>query len=224
MHAHLKELKNKTMEQKLRQVTDDFLKRIQENLPNEEADKPGVIGVVGMIGSGRTLLAKTLVENIKGAVLISANSARYLLKEVGLSWGENVYAVLLNATEWLIKNEYIAVYDGNQIDKNRRDAIKQLTDKLGVKYYLIKIITSEATAEKYLREKYSQEPKNTFEDFWPGTDADDIVQNLHERNKDFYAIDQEDPGPEFFAEIENEETIEKFKQKAVEIAQKISKQ
>jgi len=212
------------MEEKLQKVAEDFLKRIQEKLPAEKADKPFIVGIVGMIGSGRTLLAKTLVENLKGAVLNCANSVRYVLKEAGLPWGENVYAVLLNAAEWLIKNGYIAVYDGNQVDKDRRISIKELADKLGAKYYLLKIITSEATAEKYLREKYSQAPKNTFEDFWPGTDADDIVQNLHERNKNFYAIDQEEPKPEFFAEIENEGTIEEFKQKAIEVAKKIESQ
>jgi len=209
------------MEEKLQKVADDFLKRIQEKLPAEKAGKPFIVGIVGMIGSGSTLLAKTLVENIKGAVLVSANSARYLLKEQGMSWGDNVYAILLNTAEWLVKNSYTAVYDGNQVNKDKRARVKESADKLGVKYYLLKIITSEAAAEKYLREKYSQTPKNTFEDFWPGTDADDIVQNLKERNKDFFAIDQEEPKPEFFAEIENEGTIDEFKQKAVEIARKI---
>jgi len=212
------------MEEKLQKAADDFLKRVQEKLPAEKADKPFIVGIVGMIGSGRTLLAKTLVDNLKGAVLNCANSARYVLKEAGMSWGPNVYTVLLNAAEWLVKNGYIAVYDGNQVDKDRREAIKELADKLGVKYYLLKIITSEATAEKYLREKYSQPPKNTFEDYWPGTDADDIVQNLKERNKDFFAIDQEEPKPEFFAEIENEGTIEEFKKKAVEVAEKLKSQ
>ena len=212
------------MDEKLQKVAEDFFSRIKEKLPVEKADKQFIVGIVGMIGSGRTLLAKTLVENIKGAILICANSARFLLKEAGMSWGENVYAVLLNTTEWLVKNGYIAVYDGNQVDKDRREAIKKLADKLGVKYYLLKIITSEETAERYLREKYSQPPKNTFEDFWPGTDAEDIVRNLHERNKDFYAIDKEDPRPEFFAEIENEGTIEEFKQKAIEVAKKLESQ
>lgn len=212
------------MEQKLQQVAEDFLGRIKENLPAEKSDKPCIIGIVGMIGSGRTLLAKTLIENIKGVGLISANSARYLLKEAGLPWGENVYTVLSNATEWLVSNGYAVVFDGNQVDKDRRENLKELADKLGVKYYLLKIITSEATAEKYLREKYSQPPKNIFEDFWPGTDAEDIVKNLKDRNKDFFAIDQEEPKLEFFAEIKNEGTIEEFKQKAIEVAQKISNQ
>jgi predicted kinase len=209
------------MEEKVQKVAEDFLRRIQEKLPAEKAGKQFVVGIVGMIGSGRTLLAKTLVENIKGAVLISANSARYLLKEQNLSWGENVYACIFFAIEWLINNGYVAVLDGNQVDRDRRARTKELADKSGAKYYLLKIITSEATAEKYLRGKYSQPPKNTFEDYWPGTDADDIVQNLKERNKDFYAIDQEDPKQEFFAEIENEGTVEEFKQKAVEIAKKL---
>jgi predicted kinase len=212
------------MEKKLQKVADDFLKRIQKKLPAEKSGKPFIVGVVGMIGSGRTLLAQTLVDNLKGAVLICANSARYLLKEQGLPWGENVYACIFFAVEWLVGNSYAVVLDGNQVDKDRRVRTKKLADKLGAKYHLLKIITSETTAEKYLREKYSQLPKNTFEDFWPGTDADDIVQNLHERNKDFYAIDQEDPKPEFFAEIKNEGTIEEFKQKAIEITQKILNQ
>ena len=209
------------MEEKLQKVAEDFLKRIQEKLPAEKADKPFIVGVVGMIGSGRTLLAQTLVDNLKGAVLICANSARYLLKEAEISWGENVYACIFFAIEWLVSNGYVTVLDGNQVDKDRRIKTKELADKLGAKYYLLKIITFEATAEKYLREKYSQTPQNTFEDFWPGTDAEDIVQNLKERNKDYYAIDQEEPKLEFFAEIENEGTIEEFKQKAVEIAAKI---
>ncbi|HNU96916.1 MAG: AAA family ATPase [Candidatus Paceibacterota bacterium] len=209
------------MEQKVQQTAKEFLKRIQEKLPTEKADKPSIIGIVGMIGSGRTLLAKTLIENVKGAVLISANSARWLLKENNLGWGENVYEILLYVAEWLVKNGYIVVYDGNQVDKNRREAIKELADKLSAKYHLLKIITSAATAEKYLREKYTETPHNTFEDYWPGTGVDDIVQNLHERNKDFFAIDQEIPKPEFFDEIENEGTIEEFKQKIVDLAEKI---
>lgn len=209
------------MEEKLQKIADDFLGRLKEKLPAEKADKSFIVGIVGMIGSGRTLLAKTLVKNIKGAVLNSANSARYVLKEAGMSWGPNVYKVLLNSTEWLAKNGYVAVYDGNQVDKDRREAIKELADKLDAKYYLLKIATKEETAEKYLRAKYSQPPKNTFEDYWPGTDADDIVQNLKDRNKDFFAIDEEDPKPEFFVEIENEDTKEEFIQKAKEIAQKL---
>lgn len=209
------------MEGKLQKVADDFLNRIKGKLPVEKSNKPYIIGIVGMIGSGRTFLAQTLVDNLKGAVLVCANSARYLLKEAGMSWGENVYACLFYTTEWLVQNGYSAVFDGNQVDKDRRTRNKDLADKSGAKYYLLKIVTSEATAEKYLREKYSQSSKDTFEDFWPGNDADDIVQNLKDRNKAFYAIDQEDPKPEFFAEIKNEGTIEEFKQKAVEIAQKL---
>ncbi|MFH2033010.1 MAG: AAA family ATPase, partial [Bacteroidota bacterium] len=195
------------MEEKLQGVANDFLERVKKNLSDEKASRPFIIGVVGMIGSGRTLLAKTLVDNLKGAALISANSVRYLLKEQGLSWGKNVYTVLLNTTEWLVRNGYIVVYDGNQIDKDRREAIKEMANKVDVKYHLLKIITLESTAEKYLREKYSQSPKNIFEDYWPGTDAEDIVQNLKERNKDFFAIEEEEPKPEFFAEIKNEGTI-----------------
>jgi len=209
------------MDEKLQKVAEDFLGRIRQKLPPEKADKSFVVGIVGMIGSGRTLLAQTLVENIKGGVLISANSARYLLKEAGLGWGENVYACIFHVVEWLASNGYVVVLDGNQVDKDRRARLKELADKLAVKYYLLKIVTSEKTAEKYLRDKYSITPKNTFEDFWPGTDADDIVQNLHERNKDFFAIDKEEPQPEFFAEIENEGTIEEFKKKATDIAKKL---
>ncbi len=212
------------MEEKIQKVAEDFLERIKKNLPTDKADKPFIVGIVGMIGSGRTLLAKTLINYLKGAVLVSGNSARFLLKQEGMPWGENVQKCIFHATRWLIKEGYIVIYDGSQVDKEKRIKTQELADELGVKYYLLRILTSQETAEKYLRKKYSQPHENTFEDFWPGTDAEDIVQNLKERNKVYNSIDQEEPKPEFFAEIENEGTIDEFKQKAIEVAKRLEQQ
>lgn len=209
------------MEEKLQKVADDFFERIKKNLPTEKADKPCIVGIVGMIGSGRTLLAKTLIGQLKSAVLVSGNSARYLLKQEGMPWGDNVQEIIFYSTRWLIKEGYTAIYDGNQVDKNKRVKTQKLADELGVKYYLLRIITSQETAERFIEAKYSQPHENTFEDYWPGVDAEDMKENLRERNLVYRSIDEEDPKPEFFAEIENEETIEEFKQKATEIAQRI---
>lgn len=209
------------MEEKLQKITDDFLNRIKEKLLSEKVDKPFIVGIVGMIGSGRTLLAETLISHLKSAVLVSANSARYLLKQEEMPWGDNVQKCIFYVTRWLLKEGHTVVFDGNQVDKEKRVESQELADELGVKYYLLRIITSQETAERYLREKYSQPSKNTFEDFWPGIDVEDIVQNLKERNEVYNSIDQEDPKPEFFAEIENEGTIDEFKQKAVEVAEKL---
>ena len=209
------------MERQIQKIADDFLQRIKEKLPSEKANKPCLIGIVGMIGSGRTFLAKELVKNIRGAVLISANSARYLLKQENMSWGENVRECVFHAANLLIKEGYIVVVDGNQVDKEKRIKTQKLADELGIKYHLVRLITSQKTAEKYIDFKYSQAHKDSFEDFRPGADAEDLKQNLRERNEVYNLIDQEKPKPEFLAEIENEGTIEELKQKAIEVAQKI---
>jgi len=209
------------MEEKLQKVADDFLNRLKEKLPAEKADKPFILGIIGMIGSGKTVFAKELVNYLKGAVLVSSNDSRLLLKEKGMGWGENVRQSTFYVARELIKNGYVVIFDGNHIEKQKRINTQEMADELSVKFYLLRINVSRATAEKRLDKKYSQSHENKFGDFWPATDAEDAKVDLQKRAHLYPQLDQEDPKPEFFAEIENESTIEEFKKKAIEIAKKL---
>lgn len=209
------------MEEKLQKVADDFLNRVKGKLPAEKADKPFILGIIGMIGSGKTAFSKELVAHLKGAVLVSSNDSRLLLKEKGMGWGENVRESTFYVARKLIEDGYTVVFDGNHIERQKRINTQKIADELGVKFYLLRINVSQATAEERLDKKYSQQHENKFGDYWPATDAEDAKVDLRKRIHLYPQVDQEDPKPEFFAEIENKGTIEEFKQKAKEIAQKL---
>ncbi len=45
---------------KLQQVSQDYLERTKQQLPDKKASRPFVIGIIGLIGSGKTTVAKLL--------------------------------------------------------------------------------------------------------------------------------------------------------------------
>ena len=75
-------------QEQLNKLVADFLSKLR--LPAEKAEKPFVVAVIGLVGSGRSTVAKVVEEKLKGAVLVKSDSARYLLKEANLPWGDNV--------------------------------------------------------------------------------------------------------------------------------------
>lgn len=212
------------MEKKLQKVADDFLERIRKNLPSEKSNKPFIFGIIGRIGSGKTAFCKELVNHLKGAVLVSSNDSRFLLKEKKMGWGKNVRESTFYVARKLIEDGYTVIFDGNHIERQKRINTQKIADELGAKFYLLRINVSQTTAEKRLDKKYSQSHENRFGDFWPATDAEDAKVDLRKRAHLYPQVNQEDPKPEFFTETENEGTIEEFKQKAVEVAQKLENQ
>ena len=174
-----------------------------------------------MIGSGKTAFCKELIDHLKGAVLVSSDDSRFLLKEKEMEWGDNVRESTFYVARKLIEDGYIVIFDGNHIEKQKRINTQKIADELGVKFYLLRINVFRATVEERLDKKYSQQHENRLGDYWPAVDAEDAKRNLRKRVHLYPQMDQEDPKPEFFAEIDNEGTIEEFKQKAREVAEKL---
>jgi predicted kinase len=207
------------MEEKLQKVADDFLKRVQEKLPAGKADKPFIVGIVGMIGSGKTTFCWELIKHLKGAVMVQSNGGRYLLERPKFSWGPTVRETTFYVARWCLENGYTVVFDGDHVDEDKRENTQKLADELGVKFYLLHLKISPETAEKRLDEKYSQPHEENFWDYWLDTNAEDMKQNMRDRIPEHEKTEQEKP--KYFAEFENKGTKEGLKQKAVEIAKKI---
>lgn len=210
------------MEEKLQKVAEDFLERVKEKLPTEKADKPFIVGIVGMIGSGKTTFCWELIKHIKGAVLVQSNGGRYLLKRAGLGWGPTVRETTFYVARWCLGNGYTVVFDGDHVDKEKRENTQKLADELGVKFYLLHIKISLEAAEKRLDEKYAQPHEEDFWSYWLDTDAEDMKQNMRDRIPEHEKIAQEKP--EYFVELDSEGTVEDLKQKAAEIAEKLESQ
>lgn len=208
------------MEKNLQKIAQDFLARIEDKLPKGKAVRPFVIAMIGMPGSGRGMVAKRIVSFLTGAVLVSSNSARYLLKEVGLPWGENVRQVLRGVATELLGRGYGVVFDGNAADEKDRENIQAIADKRGAKVFYIRINIDPATAEE--REKAQYDNPNwisSFENFRVNT-TEKMLANINERVKLHASLKSSDI-PGLIGEIDNNGTIAKLKRQVDELAQKI---
>lgn len=139
---------------KLQQVSRNYLERIKQQLPDKKASQPFVIGIIGLIGSGKTTVAKLLTKKLAGTVLVKSDSARFLLKEAGLEWGGNVREVLFNTAQWLLQNGYSVIFDGDFIEEKKRKNTQKLADESGAKFYIIRIKLDKNLCLKHLQKKW----------------------------------------------------------------------
>lgn len=155
--------------EKIQQVSQDYLERIKRQLPRKKAPHLFIIGIIGLIASGKTTVAKLLTHKFAGAVLLKSDSARFLLKKEGLKWGTNVRKVLFNAAQWLLRNGYSIIFDGDFVEQKKRENTQKLAKKLGAKFFLLRIKPNKNLSLKRLKQKWEQlkrgEMKQNFSHF-----------------------------------------------------------
>ncbi len=168
------------MEQKqLESITKNFLARLV--LPNEKPARPFVVGIIRIPGAGGTTVARKLRTLLPGTVHVQANSARFLLKEAGLSYGDNVRDVLKAAGQELLSQGYGVILDGNALEQKDRDNIARLTAPSGARVFYIRITINTETAKERERTKYDDASwQSSFEDFRVNT-TDKMLANIDER-------------------------------------------
>ena len=88
-------------QEQFNQFVRDFLSRVR--LPEAKATKPFIVATIGLIGSGRTTVAKLMTEKLQGAVLVRSDSVRFLLKGKKMPWGDNVRQILKGVATDLLK-------------------------------------------------------------------------------------------------------------------------
>lgn len=162
---------------RLQEVSQNFLERIKKNLPEKKAKMPFIIGIIGLISSGKTSVAKMTEEKIDGAVLVRSNSARFLLRQQDMEWGENVRFTTFYVSRWLLQNGYGVVFDGDHVEKKKRENTLGLAEKLGAKLFLIRINIEPELAIKRLEEKWANLKEQTFEDYLVG-DRPNLEQRI----------------------------------------------
>ena len=207
---------------KLRQAVDDFLKKIQANLPARKADKLFVLGFVGLIASGKSAAAKMLAEKIPGAVLVKSNSARWLLKEAGLKWGDNVREMTFRTASWLLENGYAVIFDGDHAEEQKRIATQKLADEADVPFYLVRIKPDAELSRRRLRQKQETlergEFLQDFENFLVVTRGKE--ENLERRIPLHEALESEKLS-QLIGELDNSGTMEELKNQLEGIAERI---
>ncbi len=210
------------MDEKLQKVAGDFLARISQKLPSTKPAKLFVVATIGLPGSGRTTVAKMLVEQLAGSVLLPSNSARYLLREADMSWGENVRQVLKYAGQKLLTDGYSLVFDGNAADVEDRKNIEELAKPSGARAWYIKINIDPEVAKAREKAKYDDSSwVSSFEDYRVNT-TEKMLANIDERAELHRQLRSSDI-PGLAGEVDNNGALDDLKKQVDEIAEKINR-
>lgn len=166
----------------LEHIIQDYQQRIAQTLPQEKAPHVVIVGIIGLIGSGKTTTARLITEKLKGAVLVKSDSARFLLNEAGLDYSL-VKDIIYPTAAWLLGQGYSVVFDGDSVDQEKRDEIEHLADKHNAAYHFVRIKADKETSLKHLHTLWeaveSGRTPQTFDNFLVVTRGKE--QNLLDR-------------------------------------------
>lgn len=205
-------------QEQLDQLVQDFLSRV--HLLEIKTSKPFIVATIGLVGSGRTTVAKILVEKLTGATLVQANSARFLLKEVGLPWGENVRQILKGVAIDLLNRGYSVVFDGNASDAEDRKNIEEMAEKTGVQVFYIKINIKPELAKRREADKYNNSSwVSSFDDFRVNT-IDKMLKNIDEQVTLNQKLKSSEI-PNLLGEIDNSSSVDELKKQVKGLILKI---
>ncbi len=206
------------IQETIRRLSENFVERLV--LPASMTRRPCIIATIGLTGSGRTTAARRIAGHIPGAVLVQANSARYLLKEAGLPWGQNVRDIIKQVGDTLLKRGYAVVFDGNVSDPEDRANIAELAASAKAPVFYIRILLDPAVARERERKKYDNPAwVSSFEDFRVNS-TEKMLQNIAERAELHETLRSQDIAG-LVGTIDNIGTIDELEQQADQIAETI---
>lgn len=204
--------------EKINQLAEDFLSRL--SLPLQKSKNPLMIAAIGLVGSGRTTAAEKFTELIDGLVLVQSNSARYLLKEMGLPWGQNVRDILKQVSKSLLSGGYGVVFDGNAADEEDRQGITETAQEFGARIFYVRILIAPEIAKQREKQKYDDPGwASSFENFRVGT-TEKMLKNIDDRAELHRTLKSDDISG-LIGEIDNNDSIEALNRQVEQIAEKI---
>ncbi len=197
--------------------------------------KPVVVAIVGLVGSGKSSVAKELAKKV-GATIIEGDAIRICLRKVNERY-EHVAKIGENAALEIIKKGGNVVLDSDLVDPEKRKGLTQIAKKIGVKVIFIRTYADyDMMAGRVISAKY----QNRIDDFfggassaWKGNEqSKGAVVKLREmwrRTPHHYQWENKVGGQwilkklpfRIFAEIDTSEP-RKWKQEVARLARKIS--
>lgn len=206
------------METQIDQLIEQFLAKTK--LPANKPVRPYVVGVVGQIGAGKTTIARMLRDRLSGTAVVSANSARYLLKEVNMPWDDNVRSIIEGVISQLVTRGYAVIVDGGTAEERDRAAIARALGSTPVLYAYVKADTE--TCITHEQAKYEDQTwQSNFDDFRVNT-TDKMIDNIRAREALHKELRSSMAAmPEFVGEIDNSGTLGKLTSEVDRIGQAI---
>lgn len=156
---------------KMEKLTEKEIKAQQEflsglKISERKTKKPIIIGIVGLIGSGKTSIAKELAPLI-GATVVSGDDIRILLRKKKEKY-DNTRLISENAANEIIRNGGNVIMDSDFVDPQKRISLREKVKKIGVQVIFIRI---HSEIDVIIGRIFEADYKNIPDDFFGGASS-----------------------------------------------------
>ena len=191
--------------EKVRKLSGVFIAHLRSRFPTITKVKQFIIAVGGFPGSGKTTAAIKLAELSK-SVPIQSNSARQLLRDCGLPYGENVHSLIREVLNEVMPKGYSIVMDGMIMEVKERIMLEELAKQFRHKIFYVAITGNPKVTETRARERYADGKPSTFFD-WRASNRERYMESIHARVTRFQEAKTQIPD---FKEVNNDGTKEEL--------------
>ena len=136
----------------IKQVADNFIAQLK--ITQRKTKKPVVVAMVGIIGSGKSLVAKQLAKLIK-ATAIEDDAVRVALRKKRQGYGQ-VRSITERATTYVLKKRGNVVLDSDYVTSQNRKSLEKKVKKIqGLVLYIRTIADRDVMIERLIKAKYN---------------------------------------------------------------------
>ena len=128
--------------------------------------EPRIIGMVGLVGSGKSSLAKEMAPFV-GATIISGDDIRILLRKEKEKY-DNVRLIAENVAMEIINKNGNVIIDSDFIDYKKRISLKEKAKKVGAKVIFVRTYSE---IDVMIGRIFEADYKNTSDDFFGGASS-----------------------------------------------------
>ncbi len=156
--------KHETFTKKEQAAQDAFVKKI--DIKKRKTEKTIIIALIGLIGSGKSSVAKELANQI-GATVIESDNIRIELRKQNERY-ERARAIAENVAIEVVKQGGNVILDSDFIDVNKRASLREKARKAGIRLaFVCTYCDIDVTAGRIISTPYH----NKVDDFFGGASS-----------------------------------------------------
>ena len=137
-----------------------------KNFSERKTKKPLIIGLIGLVGSGKSAVAEEMALMV-GATVVSGDQIRVFLRKKGERY-ERARKIAENVAEGIIINGGNVIIDSDFIDQKKRVSLKEKAKKMGAKVIFIRTYSE---IDVMIGIIFEADYKNTPDDFYGGASS-----------------------------------------------------
>lgn len=126
--------KREKLTQKEQRAQDSFLAKL--DIKKRKTAKPVIVAIIGLVGSGKSSVARELAKHI-GATVIEGDNIRIELRKQSEHY-ERARAIAENVAIEIIKQGGNAILDSDFVDEKKRASVREKARKAGVRLVFIR--------------------------------------------------------------------------------------